>query len=52
MRITISELEIRLAEPIVDQLKRWERKNLKGGYVMRKERRNTRQNHKTNKTDM
>jgi hypothetical protein len=39
MRITISELELRIAEPILDELTPWEMKTLKGGYTMRKDRR-------------
>ena len=52
MRITISELELRLAEPILDQLTPWEMKTLKGGYVMRKDRRNPPTTNITNTTDL
>ncbi|KHG40132.1 MULTISPECIES: hypothetical protein [Aphanizomenon] len=38
MKITISELELRISEPILDELTPWEMKTLKGGYVMRKDR--------------
>jgi hypothetical protein len=52
MRITISELELRLAEPILDQLTPWEMKTLKGGYVMRKDRINPPTTNITNTTDL
>ena len=52
MRITISELELRLAEPILDQLTPWEMKTLKGGYVMRKDIRNPPTTNITNTTDL
>ena len=38
MKITISELELRISEPILDELTPWEMKTLKGGYTMRKDR--------------
>jgi len=37
VRITISELELRISEAILDELTPWEMKTLKGGYVMRTE---------------
>lgn len=51
MRITISELELRLTEPILDELTPWEMKTLKGGYTMRKDRRNTPTTTTTTTTD-
>ncbi len=49
MKITISELEMRISEPILDELTPWEMKTLKGGYVMKKDRRNP---STTNTTDL
>jgi hypothetical protein len=40
VRIIISELEDGISEPILDELTPWEMKTLKGGYTMRKDRRN------------
>ena len=52
MRITISELELRISEAILDELTPWEMKTLKGGYVMRKDRRNPPTTNITNTTDL
>jgi hypothetical protein len=49
VKITISELELRISEPILDELTPWEMKTLKGGYTMRKDRRNPAT---TNSTDL
>jgi hypothetical protein len=49
MRITISQLDMRISAPILDEITPWEMKTLKGGYVMRKDRRSP---VTTNSTDL
>jgi hypothetical protein len=51
VKIKISELQLGISEPGLDKLTPWEMKNLQGGYMTRRQRRNAQRANTTDTSD-